>query len=100
MNWEQIEHLRKEGFEVANHTWTHKNAGKLTAPQLIEQLEYIENKITGFGASRPVMPQARLQLAMQRFEYNAWITRDNHKQHTSGALRHSATSFPVTYGAQ
>ena len=54
MSWEQIAQLHKDGFEVANHTWTHKHAGKLTAPQFIEQLEYIENKITGFGAPRPV----------------------------------------------
>ena len=54
MSWEQIAELHKDGFEVAHHTWTHKHAGKLTAPQLIEQLGWIENKITGFGAPRPV----------------------------------------------
>ena len=54
MSWEQIAQLHKDGFEVANHTWTHKHAGKLTGPQLVEQLAYIENKITGFGAPRPV----------------------------------------------
>ncbi len=54
LSWEQIERLHKDGFEVANHTWTHKNVGKLTAQQLTEQLEYIERKITGFGAPRPV----------------------------------------------
>ena len=54
MSWEQIEQLHKDGFEVANHTRTHKHVDKLTAAQFIEQLEYIENKITGFGAPRPV----------------------------------------------
>ncbi len=54
MSWEQIEQLHRDGFEVANHTWTHKHVAKLTDAQLIEQLEYIEKKITGFGAPRPV----------------------------------------------
>ena len=53
MSWEQIEQLHKDGFEVANHTWTHKHVDKLTAAQFIEQLEYIEKKITGFGAPQP-----------------------------------------------
>ena len=54
MSWEQIEGLHKMGFEVANHTHTHKNVGKLKEAQLVEELEYIENKLVAFGAPRPV----------------------------------------------
>jgi peptidoglycan-N-acetylglucosamine deacetylase len=54
MSWEQMANLHKMGFEVANHTWTHKHVDKLKPEQLVEQLEYIEKKITGFGAPRPV----------------------------------------------
>ena len=54
MSWEQMEGLYKMGFEVANHTHTHKNVGKIAEPLLIEELEYIEQKLTSFGAARPV----------------------------------------------
>ena len=54
MTWEQIAELYKMGFEVANHTWTHKHVDKLKPDQLAEQLDYIEQKIMGFGAPRPV----------------------------------------------
>ena len=54
MSWEQIAELHKMGFEVANHTWTHKHVDKLKPEQLTEQLEYIEKRIAGFGGPRPV----------------------------------------------
>ena len=54
MTWEQIAELHKMGFEVANHTWTHKHVDKLKPEQFAEQLDYIEQKIMEFGAPRPV----------------------------------------------
>ena len=56
MSWEQIAQLHKDGFEVANHTWTHKNAGKLTASQLTEQLEYIENQVATMNVANAKGP--------------------------------------------
>ena len=54
MSWEQMAQLHRDGFEVANHTWTHKHVTKLSAEQLAEQLDYIEKKIVSFGGSKPV----------------------------------------------
>ncbi len=54
MNWRQIRELDKMGFEVANHTHTHKHVSKLSEGEFIAQLEYIEQKCESLGIDKPV----------------------------------------------
>lgn len=44
MTWKQIQQLGKMGFEVANHTHTHKGVSRLSREEFASQLAYIENK--------------------------------------------------------
>lgn len=44
MNWRQIRELNSMGFEMANHTRTHPNVGKLAKEHFLEELNYIEDK--------------------------------------------------------
>ena len=53
MNWRQIKALDKMGFEVANHTRTHANVGKLSQMEFNAELEYIENKCDSLGIVEP-----------------------------------------------
>lgn len=53
MNWRQIGELDKMGFEIANHTQTHRGVSKLTKEQFVTQLEYIEAKSDSMGISHP-----------------------------------------------
>jgi peptidoglycan/xylan/chitin deacetylase (PgdA/CDA1 family) len=41
------------GFEVANHTRTHKHVDKMTRAQLINELEYIEHKCDSLRIKKP-----------------------------------------------
>lgn len=52
MNWRQIKELDKMGFEVANHTRTHPNVGKLPKEKFIEELNYIKNKFDSLNISK------------------------------------------------
>lgn len=53
MNWRQIGELDKMGFEIANHTQTHRGVSKLTKEQFVAQLDYIEAKCDSMGISHP-----------------------------------------------
>lgn len=53
MSWEQIQVLDKLGFEVANHTLTHKNVGKLTKAQLMAELDSLEGRCAAYGIPKP-----------------------------------------------
>jgi peptidoglycan-N-acetylglucosamine deacetylase len=44
MNWRQIKVLSNMGFEIANHTKTHKAITKLSKEGFMAELNYIENK--------------------------------------------------------
>ncbi|MDI3319204.1 polysaccharide deacetylase family protein [Pinibacter soli] len=44
MNWEQIQALSVMGFELGNHTRTHKHVNKMQDAEVNEQLGYIESK--------------------------------------------------------
>ena len=44
MNWRQISELNKMGFEVANHSLTHKAVNKLTKDKFIAELKCIDKK--------------------------------------------------------
>jgi peptidoglycan/xylan/chitin deacetylase (PgdA/CDA1 family) len=54
MTWEQIQSLHQMGFEVANHTRTHKHVSKMTSAEMHEQLEWIERKFLSLGIPRPI----------------------------------------------
>jgi len=54
MNWRQIKELDKMGFEIANHTRTHKGVSKLTKEQFIDELSYIEHKCDSLEITKPV----------------------------------------------
>lgn len=53
LNWQQIQELDKMGFEIANHTRTHRPVNKMTKVQFIEELNYIENKCDSLGIPKP-----------------------------------------------
>lgn len=53
MDWEQIKELDKLGFEVANHTLTHKHVGKLTHDQLTAELDSLEARCVANGIPIP-----------------------------------------------
>lgn len=44
MSWHQIQALSAMGFEIANHTRTHKHVNKMQDAEANEQLGYIESK--------------------------------------------------------
>jgi len=52
MNWRQIKELDKMGFEIANHTRTHPNVGKLPKGKFLKELNYIEAKFDSLNISR------------------------------------------------
>ena len=52
MNWRQIGKLKKMGFEIANHTRTHPNVGKLSKEDFLEELNYIENKLDSLNIEK------------------------------------------------
>jgi peptidoglycan-N-acetylglucosamine deacetylase len=54
MSWEQIQQLHQMGFEVANHTLTHKHVGKLTKDQLIGELDSLEARCAAYGIPKVV----------------------------------------------
>lgn len=53
MNWRQIQELDKMGFEIANHTKTHKHVHKLPEEKFVAELRYIENKCDSMGIKKP-----------------------------------------------
>jgi peptidoglycan-N-acetylglucosamine deacetylase len=51
-----VKRLDDDGFEVANHTWDHKNLAKLTAPQISAELNRSQKLITSItGDMMPYM---------------------------------------------
>jgi len=54
MNWSQIAELNRMGFEIGNHTRTHKHVNKMKRAQMNEELGYIEMKCKEFGIPKPV----------------------------------------------
>ncbi|TDB63699.1 polysaccharide deacetylase family protein [Arundinibacter roseus] len=54
MSWEQIRQLNEMGFEIGNHTLTHKHVGKLTKAQLLAELDSLESRCVKFGIAKPV----------------------------------------------
>lgn len=54
MNWTQIKKLDKMGFEIGNHTQSHKHVNKLSKENFIQQLQYIENKCDSLKIKKPL----------------------------------------------
>lgn len=49
MSWEQMDQLDEMGFEVANHTRTHKHVNQMNRKEMEEELAYIEHKCLSYG---------------------------------------------------
>jgi len=54
MSWKQIAELNKMGFEIGNHTRSHKHVNKMSKQEMYEQLSYIENRCKEYGIPKPV----------------------------------------------
>ena len=53
VTWEQVRRLHSDGFEVGNHTGSHKNLTKLSKDQIRTELEYIEQRCREHGIPEP-----------------------------------------------
>lgn len=54
MTWSQIAELNKMGFEIGNHTRTHKHVNRMSRKQMYEELDYIEMKCKEYAIPKPV----------------------------------------------
>jgi peptidoglycan-N-acetylglucosamine deacetylase len=54
MTWEQIRELHQMGFEIGNHTLTHKHVNRMTPGQFHEELAAVEQKCAAIGIAKPV----------------------------------------------
>ncbi|WP_133273397.1 polysaccharide deacetylase family protein [Hymenobacter radiodurans] len=53
MSWAQIADLHRQGFEIGSHTLTHKHVNKMSAPELVAELDSIESRCAANGISKP-----------------------------------------------
>lgn len=53
MTLDEIKKLAEDGFEIGNHTRSHKSAPGLSKGQFRAELEYIENRCREYGIARP-----------------------------------------------
>jgi peptidoglycan/xylan/chitin deacetylase (PgdA/CDA1 family) len=54
MNWNQIQELYKQGFEIGNHTGQHKNVTKLSTEEIDKEITFIEEKCAEFKIPKPI----------------------------------------------
>ncbi|MGK9367899.1 polysaccharide deacetylase family protein [Melioribacter sp. Ez-97] len=54
MSWDQITELNQMGFEIGNHTRTHKHVNQMSKQEMYEQLGYIEAKCKEYGIQKPI----------------------------------------------
>ena len=54
MSWQQIAELNHMGFEIGNHTHTHKHVNQMNRQEMHDQLGYIEAKCNEYGIPKPV----------------------------------------------
>ncbi|MBV4355993.1 polysaccharide deacetylase family protein [Pinibacter aurantiacus] len=64
MNWQQIQALSDMGFEIGNHTRTHKHVNKMQDAEANEQLSYVESKCDSLHIPK-----------LQSFAYPGYDTR-------------------------
>ncbi|MEZ5043200.1 MAG: polysaccharide deacetylase family protein [Saprospiraceae bacterium] len=53
MSWEQIKSLHDMGFEIGNHTGMHTHLNEIDRPQIVRELEYIEDRCSQYEIPRP-----------------------------------------------
>ena len=54
LTWEQITSLHADGFEIGNHTRSHKGVASIADPnQLREEVEFLEQRCVAHGIPRP-----------------------------------------------
>jgi peptidoglycan/xylan/chitin deacetylase (PgdA/CDA1 family) len=54
MTWEEIAQLHRDGFEIGNHTRDHLGISDAKVPQLVEQLQGIDERCSQHGIPKPV----------------------------------------------
>ncbi len=54
MSWKQISQLNKMGFEIGNHTHTHKHVNSMHRDQMEDEISYIEKKCKEYDIPKPV----------------------------------------------
>lgn len=54
LTWEEIASLHAQGFEIGNHTLTHRHVDRMSAEQFVEELGAIEQRCAAHGIPRPV----------------------------------------------
>lgn len=54
MTWAEISQLNAQGFEIGNHTLTHKHVDRMNRAELIDQLVAIEQRCASNYIPRPV----------------------------------------------
>ncbi|RYY18138.1 MAG: polysaccharide deacetylase family protein [Cytophagaceae bacterium] len=54
LSWAQIRQLHRWGFEIGNHTLTHRHVNKLTESELAAELDSIESRCRAYHLPRPV----------------------------------------------
>jgi peptidoglycan/xylan/chitin deacetylase (PgdA/CDA1 family) len=53
MTWEQIQQLHRQGFEIGNHTQTHRGVAKLDADSLLSEIAHMEERCEMHGIPKP-----------------------------------------------
>ena len=54
LSWAQIADLHRQGFEIGNHTLTHRHVNKMTPTELAAELDSVESRCRAWGIGRPV----------------------------------------------
>ncbi|TGD80900.1 polysaccharide deacetylase family protein [Hymenobacter wooponensis] len=54
MSWAQIRQLHRRGFEIGNHTLTHKHVNRMSREQLTAELDSVETRCQAYHIPRPV----------------------------------------------
>ena len=53
LTWEEIRGLHERGFEIGNHTRSHRDVSTLAPDQLKADVEHIDRRCAAFGIARP-----------------------------------------------
>ncbi|MCP5114254.1 MAG: polysaccharide deacetylase family protein, partial [bacterium] len=116
LDWDEIAQLNELGFEIGNHTWSHRNLSlPRNASRLAGQLALVENALDKAGVPRPVSfawpgnafgPEvlATLQAAGYRFARRGAMPEAGSGEEGDGALfnprRHHPLLIPTTGNAR
>ena len=53
LTWEEVRELHRRGFEIGNHTRSHRDVSTLAPDQLAADVEHIDRRCAQFGIARP-----------------------------------------------